>query len=107
MNHNPFNLTFGKEPSQMISRFAQSNDIINTFNEESPSQQIYMITGVRGSGKTVFMTETARELKQDDEWIVVELNSSGDLLMDLAASLASENALARIFQNAGMDRMER
>ena len=40
MNHNPFNLTFGKEPSQMISRFAQSNAIINTFSEELPSQQM-------------------------------------------------------------------
>ncbi len=103
MSKNPYNLVFGKEPIQVISRASQMSEILDSFAEEPPMQQIYMITGVRGSGKTVFMTEAARELKQDGEWIVVELNSSGTLLEDLAASLASENALAKIFQNASIN----
>lgn len=48
-----------------------------------------MITGIRGCGKTVFMTEIAKKLKANKDYIVVELNPSGDLLMDFAASLAS------------------
>jgi hypothetical protein len=103
MPKNPYNLIFGKEPLQVISRAAQMTEILEAFGEDPASQQIYMITGIRGCGKTVFMTETARELKQDDEWIVVELNSSGALLEDLAASLASENTLAKIFQNASIN----
>lgn len=97
---NPYTLIFGKEPLQMISRASQSVEIIESFSEEPSSQQIYMITGIRGSGKTVFMTEIARELSKDKDWVIIELNSSGDLLPDLAAALASEHPLAQIFKNA-------
>ena len=55
--------------------------------EESPNQ-IYMITGVRGSGKTVMMTNIASEIrKRSDEWIIVELNPNRDLLQSLAAKI--------------------
>ena len=103
MPKNPYTLIFGKEPIQVISRAAQMSEILESFGEEPPLQQIYMITGIRGCGKTVFMTEAAKDLKQEDEWIVVELSSSGQLLEDLAASLASENTLAKIFQNASIN----
>ncbi|MBQ8923437.1 MAG: AAA family ATPase [Lachnospiraceae bacterium] len=103
MKKNPYNLIFGKEPIQTISRTAQSSDIITSFQDEPPSQQIYMITGIRGCGKTVFMTDISKELGQDDSWIVVELNSSQNLLNDLAASLGSENSLAKIFKNASIN----
>ena len=100
MPKNPYNLVFGKEPLQAISRAAQMSEVLEYFDEEPALQQIYMITGIRGSGKTVFMTEAAKELGQDDDWIVVELNPAGNLLEDLAGSLASENSLARMFQSA-------
>ncbi|MBR5636950.1 MAG: AAA family ATPase [Pseudobutyrivibrio sp.] len=103
MAQNPYSLVFGKEPQQNISRAAQMSEIIESFDGDNPSQQIYMITGVRGSGKTVFMTEIAKTLSEDEQWIIVELNSSQDLLMDLAASLASENHLAQIFQKASIN----
>ena len=102
MKRNPFNLIFGKEPQQSIPRVSESAEILESFRAEPPEQQIYMITGVRGCGKTVFMTELAAELKKED-WIVVELNSSQDLMTDLAASLGSENQLARIFQKASIN----
>ena len=100
MPKNPYNLVFGKEPLQAISRAAQMSEVLEYFDTEPALQQIYMITGIRGSGKTVFMTEAAKELGQDDDWIVVELNPAGNLLEDLAGSLASENSLARMFQSA-------
>jgi len=103
MKKNPYSLVFGKEPIQYISRMSQMVDIQEIFNDEQPSQQIYMITGIRGSGKTVFMSDIARNLKTDDRWISVELSSSRDLLTDLAASLASENQFAKIFQNASIN----
>ena len=99
-NSNPYTLVFGKEPAQNISRAAQMMDILESFTATPPVQQIYMITGVRGSGKTVFMTELSKELKQQDDWIIVDLNSSQDLLLDLAATLASENKLAQLFQRS-------
>lgn len=100
---NPYNLIFGKEPLQSIPRNVQKNEIINSFLSEPCEQQIYMITGIRGCGKTVFMTEVAKEIKKDKDWIVVELNSLQDMQQDLAANLGSENALARIFKNASIN----
>ena len=94
MSQNPYSLVFGKEPKLTISRAAQMVEIMDNFEDTEPSQQIYMITGIRGCGKTVFMTEIAKKLKANKDYIVVELYPAGDLLMDFAASLASEDYLA-------------
>ena len=100
MPNNPYVLTFGKEPVEMIPRLSQSKDLIESFMEEKPSQQICLITGVRGSGKTVFMSTISREIASDNHWIVVELNPERDLLISLAAKLNSMNYLANIFKTA-------
>ena len=97
---NPYTLAFGKAPKQIISRNSSMNEIIDTFNDEDPSQQLYMITGVRGSGKTVYMTELSRKIKESGDWIVVELNPELDLLEGLAAKLSGETALAQMFRSA-------
>lgn len=100
MAHNPYTLTFVKKPTQLIARSSQSQQVTDSFLSKPSTQQIYMITGVRGSGKTVFMTEVARQISQRKDWISVELNPEQDLLTSLAAKLASENELALIFQSA-------
>lgn len=87
--NNPFTLSFGKKPLQCISRISQTNQIIDSFEAEIPSNQIFMITGVRGSGKTVLMTSIAGKLRAEEQWIVIELNPSRDLLQSLAAKLYS------------------
>ncbi len=100
---NPFSLTFGKEPAQMIDRYSQSNEILSSFEAENPSQQVYMITGVRGSGKTVFMSSIARKLSNDRNWIVIELNSSGEMLKELASKLYNVKGLAAGFKAEGIN----
>lgn len=97
---NPYTISFGREPRQMIPRPVQKMQILDNFRAEFPSSQVFMITGVRGSGKTVLLTEIATELSEDKDWIVVELNPERDILTGLAASLSNETSLARIFQNA-------
>lgn len=89
--NNPFTLSFGKKPLQYVSRISQPQKIIEQFNAPEPSTQIYMITGVRGSGKTVMMTGITNQLREMDEWIVVELNPARDLLQSLAAKLYSQS----------------
>ena len=59
---NPFSLTFGKEPVNAISRDMQIGEIVDGLTSSNPEFQVCMITGVRGSGKTVMMTEIAGEL---------------------------------------------
>ena len=83
------NLSFGKKPQQYISRISQTNEIIDNFTAKEPPNQIYMLTGIRGVGKTVMMTGIADEIKKDNSWVVVELNPTRDLLQSLAAKLYS------------------
>ncbi len=98
--NNPYSLIFGKEPKQVISRSMLKAEVVEVFCEEEPSQQVFMLTGVRGSGKTVLMTEISKDIAKREEWIVVELNPENDLLEGLAAKLSGENSLATLFRNA-------
>lgn len=101
--NNPFTLSFGKRPLQYISRITQTNHIINTFSAQSPSNQIFMITGVRGSGKTVMMTQIATEMSKEKEWIVLELNPTRDLLQSLAAKIYGLPQMHDLFLKAKLD----
>lgn len=101
--NNPFTLSFGKKPLQYVSRISQTQEIVEKFNNIEPTDQIYMITGVRGSGKTVTMTTIASELRALDEWIVVELNPTRDLLQSLAAKLYSLPEMHAHFVQAKFD----
>ena len=101
--NNPFTLSFGQMPLQYISRIAQTNQIIDNFKAEHPSTPIYMITGVRGSGKTVMMTSIANEIKKNDNWIVIELNPLRDMLQSLSAKLYSIPQLHDLFLKAKLD----
>ena len=100
MGRNPYTLTFGKIPKQIISRSTQTMEVLENFCDEEPSQQVYVITGIRGSGKTVFMTEIAKQIQKRGDWTVFELNPEKDLLNRLAAKLNSEDAFVSIFKNA-------
>ena len=100
IKRNPYTLMFGIEPPQFITRPMQSALVLDTFQNDAASQMIYVVTGVRGSGKTVFLTEISRKIREWDDWIVVELNPDRQLLESLAAKLCSENALAKIFKSA-------
>ena len=77
----------GKNHLQYISRISQTNQIVETFRSENPANQLFMITGVRGSGKTVMMTNIVSEIKKDEEWLTVELNPTRDMLQSLAAKI--------------------
>lgn len=101
--NNPFTLSFGKKPSQYISRITQTTEIIENFTAVQPPNQIYMLTGVRGSGKTVMMTSIASELKKREEWIVLELNPNRDLLQSLAARLYGLPEMHPAFLQAKLD----
>ena len=97
---NPFSIMFGKEPPRMISRLSQSDLVIRTFTQESPANQIFMITGVRGAGKTVFMTNIANQFRKENHWVTVELNPAVDLLRDLASKLYNDKSITELFKRA-------
>ncbi len=84
---NPFTLTFGKQPNRYINRYEDMNDIISAFEADNPISQTYLISGIRGSGKTVLMTSVANHLRQSDAWVVVDLNVTQPLLAELSMRL--------------------
>lgn len=97
---NPFSLTFGKEPLSLINRNLQNEEIIASFKADNPDFQVCMITGVRGSGKTVAMTTIANSLRKDEHWLVVDLNPERDLLNTLAAELSNNKGIVDYLRNA-------
>ncbi|HBA47457.1 MAG TPA: Archaeal ATPase [Lachnospiraceae bacterium] len=101
--NNPFTLSFGKKPLQYISRLSQTTEIVENFKAAEPSNQIYMITGIRGSGKTVMMTNIAGEIKKEENWVVLELNPNRDILQSLAAKLYALPEMHRAFLQAKFD----
>lgn len=100
---NPFTLSFGKSPEEYISRIRQTDEIVQTFCDDTPSSQVFMLTGVRGSGKTVLMTNIASTLKKDNQWIILNLNPERDLLNAMAAKLYAQEHMHAAFVNAKID----
>lgn len=80
-------LTFGKQPNEYISRYENTDTVLSTFKADNPVSQAYLIEGVRGSGKTVLMTSITNELSRNKDWIVVDLNSTQNLINDFAMRL--------------------
>ena len=78
----------------------QTNEILDAFTAESVNQQMFIITGVRGSGKTVMMSEIAHRLREKKDWIVIELNPATDLLLNMLSKLNSNAACADIIASA-------
>lgn len=103
MNNNPFTLAFGKKPLQYVSRIVQTDQIVEDYVADLVTNQIYMVTGVRGSGKTVMMTNIAGILAERNDWIVVELNATRDLLQSLASKLYAVPKLHECFLKARLD----
>ena len=97
---NPYTLVFGQPPLEIIERKSQAERIISEFCQEHPSNYLNLVTGIRGCGKTVFITQIANRLKEKKEWIIINLNPQRELLTALAAKLNSDRFLSRIFKEA-------
>lgn len=98
--NNPFTIMFGKVPAQAVERPVQSTEIFETFTAGKPNQQVYMITGVRGSGKTVLLTEMSQRFGNEKDWIVVDLIPERDLLVSLTAELSARIGSRQLLKDA-------
>ena len=100
---NPFTLIFGKSPIEFVDRPLQIGEIVEAFSSKTINQQMFIITGVRGAGKTVMMTEVSKRLVENKDWIVIELNPSNDLLSSMLSKLNSNNICANLIKSAKID----
>lgn len=87
---NPYVISFGRIPTQYISRSLLIDNLIETLNSDIVEEQAFKLTGIRGTGKTVTLTALEKELRADDKWIVVDLKSNSSITSDLVANLYSE-----------------
>ena len=90
---NPFTHSYGRAGQAYID-MEWSKEVIDNFLFDEPSEYIYKIVGVRGSGKTVVLSDIIRffssEKSADDGWLVYDLSSARDPLHTLVAFLAKE-----------------
>ena len=96
--NNPFELTFGLKPSNYISRLKQSEEIISNF-KSSTGNKAFLITGVRGTGKTVMLSHISKQFENEKNWIVIELIPNYDMLEQFASALYDASIMNKIFNN--------
>lgn len=87
---NPFNVMYGMIPTSLVNRNDAYEKIIGAFNDENAVASSYLITGIRGSGKTVLLRGLAKELSEEKGWLTVDLNPQGDFISSLAERLYEE-----------------
>lgn len=93
---NPFNVTFGKTPLSGIDRSQERKLVEDTFQEENPSSQTFILTGPRGSGKTVLLTKISSDLEKEG-FLAVDLNPYLEMEEQLASKLYEEGKLQKFF----------
>ena len=89
MSKNPYAITFGRIPNQYISRDILIDTIIETLVSDIVEEQAFKLTGVRGAGKTVTLTAIEKKLRENGDWIIIDLRPDSNILNDLIAGLYS------------------
>ena len=103
MERNPFVLNFGKVPSQYISREIIIDEIVQEMLEEDAQNNCFMLTGTRGSGKTVTMTAIEQKISESEDWIVIRLNAERNMLESLVGKLYDSREFITKFVDANIN----
>ena len=86
---NPFTTTFSKTPENSYITTDKTDEILENFKYDKPSEFVYKITGVRGSGKTVILAKI-EEAMRNNGWLVFDMNPARNILGQIAAMLSSQ-----------------
>lgn len=92
---NPFSTTYSKIPDRTYISTSELQEIKENFSYDQPSESVYKITGLRGSGKTVLLSIIQNEFQQEEYrrqgWLVYNLNPMRDMLQQTLAALSQED----------------
>ena len=94
---NPFTLSFEEKPYQYVERSVTTEELISGITSAHPAHRAFFVRGVRGSGKTVFLTNMMSKMETLDGWIIIELNPEDEMREALAAKLYSHAKLKHLF----------
>ena len=94
---NPFTLSFGILPENFIRREEIIATVMDGFVDEENDAKMYILTGVRGSGKTVMLNYLKKQFEAMDDWLVLTINPEMDILESIASKLYEKGSLKRYF----------
>ena len=97
MANNPFSMTFGIEPENLIKRIKETDKIISEFSSEKISNYVYIITGIRGSGKTVLLSNISNHFTKEKDWVVVDPGPKNNILENVASEIYETAKIKKIF----------
>ena len=100
---NPFSVSFGRIPYEYIPRPRQTSQILDMFNETPVTDQMYLIVGVRGSGKTVMLNRVTSELMKDPDWIVLKISPNDNILETLYRDLYNQEFMKEHFSKKNVN----
>lgn len=90
-------MTFGQLPSSYIDRECVVKKICDDFNLDFPLSHIYIINGVRGSGKTVMLTSISKIMKEKKDWVVIDVNPNREILEQVASGIYENERIKHLF----------
>ena len=75
--------------------------MVNEINNPNSPYKISIVYGMRGVGKTTFLTEVGKRVEKNPDWIVVDLAMGSNLMAALVDSLYMKagNELQKIFES--------
>lgn len=94
---NPFNISFGEEPKELIERKMEFEEITNMFLSSTPSTKALIISGPKGSGKTVLLAQLKKFFEKEDDFICLDVNPFTDMLENMASQLYDKGKLKKLF----------
>ena len=97
---NPFSIIFGKEPAVAVERTQIMAELTSDFSAQRPSQQVVLLTGVRGSGKSALTAQIMKSFTEKKDWIVTDLLVEGDMLRDLLNRLTQSRRAKAVLSDA-------
>ena len=100
---NPYIISFGRIPKQYINRSIIIDSILETLESDEIEEQAFKLTGIRGTGKTVALTEIEKRLRDNKDWIIVDIRSNSNIMEDIVSNLYSEVPFISTFVDAELN----
>lgn len=100
---NPFSPGFGRVPKIYLGREGLVDQVVRGLDNLASPYQTSLVYGMRGVGKTAFLTDVSRLVAEKPDWVEVDVAMGPGMLDSLigGAYLAADNQLRRALQAIG------
>ena len=98
---NPFSPNFDGTPEALLNREELIDEVVEELDNPNSPYKISFVYGMRGLGKTTFLTEVGRKVERKDNWLVVNLAMESNLLAILIDNLyiEADSKLQKVFES--------